>query len=102
MRITEEFRKLDPCLQMQTAAVFLTIAHENGINMAKIGEITGLGQSSCSRNVAALSKFNRLNKPGLGLVKASEDPTERRRKIVTLTPKGKQVAKALQLFIDEA
>jgi DNA-binding MarR family transcriptional regulator len=39
--------------------------------------------------VAALGKWHKLGEPGLDLVEAVEDPIERRRKIMFLTPKGR-------------
>ena len=47
-----------------------------------------MSQSLCSRTVAALSKWQRRGTPGLDLIEAIEDPRERRRKIMYLTPKG--------------
>ena len=49
-----------------------------------------MSQSLCSRTVAALSKWQRRGTPGLDLIEAIEDPRERRRKIMYLTPKGRQ------------
>lgn len=95
LKMLEEFRKLDSDMPLQTAATFLSVANEEGITMKSLGERLGISQSSCSRNVAALSKHHRLNKPGHDLVYATEDPEERRRKIVKLTPKGKRVAETL-------
>lgn len=95
LKMLEEFRKIEPDMPLQMAATFLTVANEEGITMKTLGERLGISQSSCSRNIAALSKFHRLNKPGHDLVCATEDPVERRRKIVKLTPKGKRVAEAL-------
>ena len=95
LNFIEEFRKFDPEMPIQTVAVFLKVANEDGITMKDLGESLGIPQSSCSRNVAALSKLNRLNKSGHDLVYAVEDPVERRRKIVKLTPKGKRVAESL-------
>jgi DNA-binding MarR family transcriptional regulator len=91
----EELRKVDSEMPLQMAATFMTVANEEGITMKLLGEKLGISQSSCSRNVAALSKFHRLNKPGHDLLYATEDPEERRRKIVKLTPKGKRVAESL-------
>lgn len=95
LKILEEFRKIDPEMPMHMAAMFLIVANEEGITMKTLRERLGISQASCSRNVAALSNAHRLNKPGHDLLMATEDPVERRRKIVMLTPKGKRVAAAL-------
>ncbi|EWY40564.1 MarR family transcriptional regulator [Skermanella stibiiresistens SB22] len=87
-RVLEEFRKLDPDLPIQYALSFLTLAENEGISMRELAERLGIAQSSASRNVAALSKWHSFGKPGLDLVQAEEDPRERRRKIISLTPKG--------------
>jgi DNA-binding MarR family transcriptional regulator len=87
----EEFRKLDQELPTQTANTFLYITLHEGCTLKDIAEALGVAQSTMSRNVSALSKMHRLRKPGLDLVKATEDPYERRRKIVTLTPRGRQL-----------
>ena len=98
-QILEEFRKIYPDMQMQTASVFVTIALNEGITMKDLGQRTGLAQSSCSRNVALLSEWLKHNKPGYGLVVAQEDPVERRRKIIHLTPKGQRVAASLDMLV---
>lgn len=95
LNLLEELRKIDAEMPLQMATAFLTVASEEGITMKRLGEKLGISQSSCSRNVAALSKYHRLNKPGHDLLYATEDPEERRRKIVKLTPKGKRVAETL-------
>ncbi len=95
LNVLSEFRKIDPEMPMQMAVVFLVVADEEGINMADLSKKAAIAQSSASRNVAALSKWHRLNKAGHDLLHTKEDPTERRRKLVYLTPKGKQVAKAI-------
>lgn len=99
LNIIEEFRKLDPELPSQMGATFVLVAARPGITMKDMAEILGISQASCSRNVAALSKWHRLNKPGHDLVEAMEDPIERRRKIVKLTPKGKRVAETLKTLL---
>lgn len=73
------------------AHCLLIVALEPGITMKRMAEKLGLSQSSTSRNVSALSKTHRYGKPGYDLITAKEDPTERRRKIVTLTAKGERV-----------
>lgn len=46
--------------------------------------------------MAALSKWHSFGKPGLDLVQAEEDPRERRRKIISLTPKGHELIATLR------
>lgn len=90
-----ELRELDPWMGLQTMETFLVIAMRPGLTMQEIADATGLAQSSCSRNVALLSKWHRLGKPGADLVVTYEDPVERRRKIVFLNEKGINKAKRI-------
>lgn len=96
----EEMRKLDPEIQAQTISCFLMVVIHPGITMKDIGERVGISQASTSRNIAALSKVHRLNRPGHDLVVATEDPVERRRKVVYLTDKGKRVAESLRVLME--
>ncbi|WP_019025376.1 MULTISPECIES: MarR family winged helix-turn-helix transcriptional regulator [unclassified Thioalkalivibrio] len=95
-KVIHEFRKHDPQMPMQTAAIFLEVAARPGITMKDLGSRLGVAQSTCSRNVSALSRMSRNDNPGLDLVEAREDPSERRRKQVWLTPKGKLLALSLE------
>ena len=56
--------------------------------MSEMADVLGLAQSSVSRNVAALSDWNRHRTTGHDLVSARENPMDRRQKLVTLTAKG--------------
>lgn len=80
-----------PIQQLQTV---LAIALRPGLTMSDLSDAVGMSQASCSRNVAALSRWHRLGKAGVDLVEAIEDPRERRRKIMYLTHKGKVRVKA--------
>lgn len=95
LNVLEEFRKIDPEMPIQMAVVFLNIASDEGLNMTELYKRSGISQSSVSRNVAALSKWHRLNKAGHDLVVTKEDPNERRRKVVFLTNKGRILADAI-------
>jgi DNA-binding MarR family transcriptional regulator len=90
-RVIEEFRKLDPELPSQTINTFMYVAMHEGCTMKQLSEALGVAQSTMSRNVSALSKLHRLGKPGLDVVKSEIDPYERRRRIVTLTPRGRKL-----------
>ena len=97
IRVLAEIRKIYPHIPSQTVECLLNVAREPGLTMQTLGKMTGLAQSSCSRNVAMLSKWHRLGKPGFDLVETIDDPHERRRKIIFLTSKGQQVvSKALR------
>ena len=88
-----------PAQQIQT---FLVIAMRPGITMEELGRDVGISQSSVSRNVAALSKHHRLGKAGADYIEAIEDPRERRRKIMYLTPRGRSVMrKAVEALTGE-
>ncbi|UXY92546.1 transcriptional regulator [Pseudomonas phage LUZ100] len=97
--VLKRFRDFDQ--EMQTAQTFIAVAMQPGITMKELSEKVGISQASCSRNVSALSRVHRLNKPGMDLVVAAEDPMERRRKVVKLTPKGQRLAETLTQLIEE-
>ena len=100
VQVLEAFRKLDPDLPIQYALSFMTIAQTEGISIGELAERLGIAQSSASRNVAALSRWHSFGKAGLDLVQAQEDPRERRRKIVTLTDKGREFLDALRAIVN--
>ena len=99
VRVLEALRTLDPDLPIQYALSFLTIAQNEGLSIRDLSERLGIAQSSASRNVAALSKWHSFGKAGHDLVQAEEDPRERRRKIITLTDRGRGLAAQLSSLI---
>ena len=88
-------RILDDSMPVQTLSVFVEIAKSEGISVSELADKCGLAGSSASRNVAALSDWHWLKKPGLGLVQTVSDPMDMRRKTVRLTAKGKQLSEQL-------
>jgi Transcriptional regulators len=100
VHVLEAFRTLDPDLPIQYALSFMTIAQSEGISIGELAERLGIAQSSASRNVAALSRWHSFGKAGLDLVQAQEDPRERRRKIVTLTDKGRAFLDELRAIVN--
>lgn len=90
-RCIAELRALHSEIQAQTIHVLLEVAIQPDITMGGLVKKTGLAQASCSRNVSLLSIRDRHDRPGLGLVESEEDPAERRRKIVRLTPNGQEL-----------
>jgi len=100
MRALEVFRELDPDMPIQYALSFLTLARNPGLSIRDLSERLGIAQSSASRNVAALSEWHSFRKPGHNLIKAKEDPRERRRKIVTPTKKGEALLTRLEAIMN--
>jgi DNA-binding MarR family transcriptional regulator len=99
VRVLEAFRRFDPDMPIQYALSFLTIAQHEGLSMGELAQRLGIAQSSASRNIAALSRWHSFGKAGHDLVEALEDPRERRRKIVSLTPRGHQLIEALRALV---
>ena len=98
LKIIEEMRKFDNQIEAQAIAVFFFVATHSkteGIAMQTISEQLDMAQSSVSRNCYKLADVNRHKKTGIGLVQTFEDPMERRRKLVSLTAKGKRVYNTL-------
>lgn len=91
LRIIKKFRELDPDIQFSVAQVFLMVAEagDEGVSLTDIADRGNLGLSSVSRHIAALGKINRRHEEGFGLIQTHEDPMERRRRLCSLTPRGK-------------
>ena len=99
-RFIRLLREQQSDMPMQMTDVLLVIARRPGLTMAELSEEVDLAQSSCSRNVATLSEYHRLGKPGLGLVEAIIDPREPRRRAIFLTQKGKVFVTQLMRVLD--
>ena len=103
LKIIEEMRKFDSHMESQTIAVFFYVCQYgavDGVSMKNISKELGLAQSTVSRNCYKLSDKIK-EKPGIGLLQSFEDPMERRRKLVRLTPRGKRVHSTLSELVVE-
>lgn len=82
--------------------VFLLIAeHDGEMPMLKLIEISGLPKTSISRVMNVLGRYGSVKKEGRGLVDLLEDPEDRRRKIVRLTPKGRKLVDKLKRILED-
>ena len=101
LKIIEEMRKFDSHMESQTIAVYFYVCQyggTDGVSMQTISKELGIAQSSVSRNCYKLG--DRIKKgPGIGLLQSFEDPMERRRKLVRLTPRGKRVHSTLSELV---
>lgn len=97
-KILNEFTKIDPEFPLQWAMVFIEIVKDEGASLKDISERTGISMSVMSRTIGALSNYRRMGKPyGLILVKYAKD--DKRRKVLTLSAKGKKLFQALSKTI---
>lgn len=103
--VMENFRKLDIELPIQYATSFLLIGlhedKEDGLSVQDLEGLINLSQSATSRNVQALSKWFKPNIPGHDLVESFENPMDRRKKIVRLNTKGKNLFNNLLRFLEK-
>ena len=91
IQVIRAFRNVDSEMPAQMAHCLLEVALRPGLNMRQLEEATGLSQSSASRNIQTLGKWHRDRRPGYDRVESVEDPEDTRRKIMFLTPKGRQL-----------
>lgn len=82
-------------MPVQQIAVLLWVAENEGDTQVQMREDLHMASSTASRNIAALSDYHRLGKPGLGFVDIRECLEDRRAKRLWLTEKGKVFISAL-------
>lgn len=80
----------------QVIATFLYVASHDNCHKLAMEEDLNFTTASGSRNTDWLSKYHRLNKPGLDLITKEADPINRRRQLLKLTPNGKELVNQLQ------
>lgn len=90
LRLISAIRMIDPEMPLQQAHCFLIVAQaEDGLSLSEIAKKAEIGLATASRYIAALGKLNRHKEQGLQVIESFEDPMERRKKIIRLTPKGR-------------
>lgn len=85
----KNMKSLNADMPVAQALSLLLIAKHEGLSLKELAERAGVGMASASRYVAAFGKPTGGRSQALGLVAAVEDPEERRKKVITLTPKGR-------------
>lgn len=89
IRLLRGIAAIDPEMPLQQAHCLLLIAQaEEGTSLTDLANKAGVQLATASRYIGHLGKLNRKREPGLELVEAFEDPMERRKKIIRLSPKG--------------
>ena len=93
-------RLLDREFPAQMMAILIYVASHNGCHKQSVEQALGLSTAAGSHATDALAGRHRLGKPGLGLIKKIEDPSNRRRKFLVLTEKGKHLVRQLKQALE--
>ena len=93
LRVISMFMKLDESqnVPLQAMAVFWYVATYQNCSKKDIEQYFGMSKASASRLTDYLSRYHRLGKAGLGLISKESDPKDKRRTILKLTRKGKDL-----------
>lgn len=84
-------------MTLQQIQCFLQIAKLGTCTATRLAEILSYSQPNINRSVAIISNKAPMDRKGegYGLVTQSVDPYDRRIRLLTLTPKGEQLAQEL-------
>ena len=88
----------------QAVSVLLYVASHNECHKQAIEEDLGLTTASCSRVIDCINKGTGragVKTPGLGLVQKYVDPSNRRRLLVKLTPKGEHMLHQIKNIVNQ-
>ena len=86
----------------QAVTVLLYVASHNPCHKQAIEEDQSLTTASCSRMIDVLCDGHGrrgVKTPGLGLITKTTDPSNKRRHLLSLTPKGEQLSKLIKQMI---
>ena len=106
IQLLEIFRSLDPTTEITlgevASLIHIAIAEQrdgSSVTITELADKAGVSLASSSRYVKALSTQDRQGREGLGLVSSVRDPSDDRRKIVTMTSDGNKVlAKVIKIM----
>lgn len=90
LRLLRELQKIDAEFPLQYAVCLTEISQEEGLSLTDLSVRTGMALSTVSRIIGALSK-NRQKGTPYNLIRIKISATERRRKELYLTPRGRAV-----------
>lgn len=95
-RAFEELFEQDKMLTGFQMYAFLLTATNEGIIQKDLEHKIGTSSAVASRTIAKLTKFGYDGRPGLDLIETTQDPSDRRFRIVTLTPKGRSLIQRMR------
>lgn len=90
------FSTLDPVsFPLHHAQLFIEVAQNEPCTFAYLQDALGLTNGSISRSVSSLGDLNRKGVPGYKLLVVTKDPQEPRRFVVSLSARGRALARQL-------
>jgi DNA-binding MarR family transcriptional regulator len=92
--LLDEFRKVNPNMPMQMAAMLMLVADKPGVSLKEIGQRLGMGKSSVNRDAAILA-----DGWGTPLIRYGRDPADGRNNICHLTPVGQRLVQSVVHYI---
>ncbi len=96
----ELIRLLDREMPGQVVSCFLYVASHDGCHKQAMEQELGLTTSASSRNTDILADGRPgRSAEGLRLLTKVDDPTDRRKLVLTLTPRGKALAQQMKSII---
>jgi DNA-binding MarR family transcriptional regulator len=99
LEILKLVQKTDPEFPLQYLLCLIEISLDEGLSLTTLAERTSLSLSTISRIVGALSDFRQNGQP-YQLIEIKISATERRRKELTLTPKGRAFLQKMSKVIE--
>lgn len=95
---------IDPTMQISTAQVLLYISHhqdkEGGLSTGELRAALGMTPATASRNSYYWADGTpAMPGSGYGMVTIHVDPMDRRRRVLRLTPKGKNFIDTLEQLV---
>ena len=93
LRVLHMFMKLDKTQEvpLQAMAVFWYVATYQNCSKKDIEDHFKMSKASTSRMTDYISRYHRLGKAGLGLISKEQDPNDKRKTLLKLTRKGKDL-----------
>ena len=97
LQVLQLIRELEPTkakvneLPIQTLTCLMYIASHDGCHKQAMEEDLNMNKAAGSRNTDWLARLHRLGRPGLNLITKEVDRSDRRRSVLKLTRKGKDL-----------
>jgi DNA-binding MarR family transcriptional regulator len=104
LAVLEQIRAIGFDVSLSETICFLYICENEGINVRELAQLAGLTPSSASRAARRLTTPDApcALAPALGLVQLTIQASDRRGRILTLTPAGKSLRQTIDVLIAAA